>query len=268
MNPDRHSVRCVVTDQLPVASFLRRARELERDQIRRTKEHSHGRFAMRVTVLGATGGVGRRLLEQSLAAGHDVTAVARRPEAVSVPAGGGRLQVVGVDFGSAGASTLTSALTGSDAVLSAVGPTGRSGTSIAARATATLVAAMVAADVHRLVVVSAAPVGGLTPAGQAAARDPGDDRLTRWVLGPIIRRVLAEVYADLAAMEDVLRGSDRTWTAIRPPRLTDGPSRPYRTALDRNLPGGRVISRGDLAHEMLAVLDRPETFGHTLGIAY
>jgi uncharacterized protein YbjT (DUF2867 family) len=223
---------------------------------------------MRLTVLGATGGVGRRLLAQALAAGHDVTAVARRPEAVPIPADSHRLRVVGVDLGSAEASTLVTALEGSDAVLSAVGPTGRSGTGIAARATATVVASMVAADVQRLVVVSAAPVGGLTPAGQPAVRDPGDDRLTRWVLGPVIRRLLAEVYADLAAMEDVLRASDRAWTAIRPPRLTDGPSRPYRTAVDRNLPGGRLISRVDLAQEMLAILDRSETFGRTLGIAY
>src|SRR5581483_4677750 len=34
---------------------------------------------MRLTVFGATGGIGRQLLAQAIAAGHDVTAVARNP---------------------------------------------------------------------------------------------------------------------------------------------------------------------------------------------
>ena len=34
---------------------------------------------MKLTIFAATGGVGRQLLEQAVAAGHDVTAVARNP---------------------------------------------------------------------------------------------------------------------------------------------------------------------------------------------
>jgi uncharacterized protein YbjT (DUF2867 family) len=37
---------------------------------------------MHLTVLGATGGTGRALVDQALAAGHKVTAAVRRPEAV------------------------------------------------------------------------------------------------------------------------------------------------------------------------------------------
>ena len=38
---------------------------------------------MKLTVIAATGGIGREVLQQALAAGHDVTAVARHPERLS-----------------------------------------------------------------------------------------------------------------------------------------------------------------------------------------
>ncbi len=69
-------------------------------------------------------------------------------------------------------------------------------------------------------------------------------------------------------MEDVLRASGLDWTAVRPPRLTNGRlTGNYRTALERNLPGGLVISRADVAHAMLAALRQPETIGHAIGVA-
>src|SRR4051794_16542792 len=52
-----------------------------------------GNRQMKLTIVAATGGIGRHLVGQALAAGHDVTAVARRPEAV--PAGA---QAVRVDL--------------------------------------------------------------------------------------------------------------------------------------------------------------------------
>ena len=42
---------------------------------------------MKLTIFAATGGIGRQLLGQAIAAGHDVTAVARNPQGLSpVPA--------------------------------------------------------------------------------------------------------------------------------------------------------------------------------------
>lgn len=55
---------------------------------------------------------------------------------------------------------------------------------------------------------------------------------------------------------------------LRPPRLTGKPlTGTYRTAIGRNVRGGRSIPRADLAHYMLAVLDQPKTIGRTIGIA-
>lgn len=58
------------------------------------------------------------------------------------------------------------------------------------------------------------------------------------------------------------------FTVVRPPQLTDKPlTGTYRTALERNLRRSTSVSRADVAHLMLDVIDRPETIGHALGIA-
>jgi uncharacterized protein YbjT (DUF2867 family) len=86
--------------------------------------------------------------------------------------------------------------------------------------------------------------------------------------GQLLKSALREHYADLARMEDVLRDSELDWTVVRPPRLTDKPATGrYRTAYGQNLRRGLFASRADVAHYMLSVLDRPETFRQAVSIA-
>ncbi|MGW5668720.1 NAD(P)H-binding protein [Micromonospora sp. NPDC003776] len=85
---------------------------------------------------------------------------------------------------------------------------------------------------------------------------------------PILRRYLREGFADFARTEQAVRDSDLDWTIMRPPRLTDGKHRPYRTAIDRNVRGGITIARVDLALAILAALDNPTTAGHTISLGY
>jgi hypothetical protein len=55
---------------------------------------------------------------------------------------------------------------------------------------------------------------------------------------------------------------------VRPPRLTDKPlTGSYRTAYGQNLRGGFLVSRADVAHLMLRVLEQPETIKQAIGIA-
>jgi uncharacterized protein YbjT (DUF2867 family) len=90
----------------------------------------------------------------------------------------------------------------------------------------------------------------------------------RHLVAPALVAALRDVYADLALMEDVLRDSGLDWTAVRPPRLTDRPATgSYRTAIGRNLRRGLLVSRADVAHLMLDLLERPETIGQAVGIA-
>ena len=84
----------------------------------------------------------------------------------------------------------------------------------------------------------------------------------------IAKALFGKVYDDLARMEDILRGSGLDWTILRPPQLTGKPlTTHYRTAVGRNVRGGRSVPRADLAHSMLAVLGQPGTIGQVIGIA-
>jgi putative NADH-flavin reductase len=221
---------------------------------------------MKLTIVAATGGIGRRLLDQAIAAGHDVTAVVRSPG--KLPAD---VRKVAADLSDADPAVLAAAVSGADAVLSGLGARGKADTGVASRGTRAISAAMRATGVRRIVVVSAAPIGTMpSPSRPNPPRhDPGDGFFIRTFAAPMIKRVLREHYTDLAAMEDVLRDGDLDWTIVRPPRLTDKPlTGRYRTAVGRNLRRGVTISRADVAHYMLAALDQPGTVRQVIGIAY
>ncbi|MFJ6610566.1 NAD(P)-dependent oxidoreductase [Streptomyces sp. NPDC091289] len=211
---------------------------------------------MRITVFGATGGVGREIVGQALAAGHEVTAVVRDPDRLPEPLDRAALHAVArLDDPAA----VRAAVAGRDAVLSGLGSRGRKANGVAERLTGQILTAMEAEGVRRLLVVSAAPVG------PEPADDPLVDRLVRKAIGA----VLAELYADLARMEAALARSATDWTSVRPPKLTDGP----RTGVYRRVAGGtprsgRSISRADVAHAMLALIDDPAAVKQGVGVAY
>jgi putative NADH-flavin reductase len=75
--------------------------------------------SMKLTIFGATGATGTTLVSQALAAGHEVTAVVRDPARLAV-ADSPRLRIVTADVMDPDA--IGPAVTGADAVLSAVGP--------------------------------------------------------------------------------------------------------------------------------------------------
>jgi len=73
--------------------------------------------AMRVLVIGATGGTGRQLVQRALAAGHQVTAFVRNPAKLQIEHPNLRVAKGNVlDY-----ATVESAMRGQEAVLSALG---------------------------------------------------------------------------------------------------------------------------------------------------
>jgi putative NADH-flavin reductase len=220
---------------------------------------------MRLTIVAATGGIGRQLLEQAVDAGHEVTAVVRDPSRLSR-----RVHGVTADLTAADPTALEPAVAGAGAVLSGLGPRPRSEAGVASRGTRAIVQAMQATGVRRLVVVSASPVGTVASPGRPRPprHDPGDGFLTRHLLGPLVKAAFRRHYRDLALMEEIVRESGLDWTVVRPPRLTDRPlSGAYRTAYGQNLRGGLRVARADVAHLMLRALHEPETIKQVVGIA-
>ncbi|MFE3503179.1 NAD(P)-dependent oxidoreductase [Kitasatospora sp. NPDC059160] len=210
---------------------------------------------MKLTVLGATGGIGRQLVTLALADGHLVTAAVRDP--ARLPLRHDRLTVVKAD--ALDAASLEPVVAGADAVLSAIGQAGRRDplkpASNSARAAA---AAMTATGVRRLLVVSAAPLN---------RSGAGQPLLAAKAFGPLLWAVLRDVYTDLEAMEGMLRASDLDWTAVRPPRLTDRPGRGrYRHAVESG-PAGSTVPRADVARAMLDLVTDPTSFRHAVGVS-
>src|SRR5262245_15039087 len=126
---------------------------------------------MRITIFAATGGIGRQVLDQAVAAGHDVTAAVRNPKTLFRD-----VRAVTADLSSPDLVVLESAVRGADAVISCLGARTESDAGIAWQGTRAIVQAMRATGVRRIIVVSAAPIGTVpSPAHPNPPKhDPGD----------------------------------------------------------------------------------------------
>ncbi|MGV9243340.1 NAD(P)-dependent oxidoreductase [Streptomyces sp. NPDC003710] len=210
---------------------------------------------MKLTVFGATGGIGQEIVRQALDAGHEVTAVVRDPARLTVT--GAHLKVFPADLSVPEA--VRPAVAGRDAVLSGLGARSRKDAGVATRLTRTVLSAMEAEEVRRLLVVSAGPVG---------PEPEGDGMLDRTVRG-VVSALLKDVYADLREMEAELARSATDWTVVRPPRLQNKPlTGSYRAVVGGFPRGGRFIARADVAHAMLAMTGDPGTVKQGVGVAY
>ena len=209
---------------------------------------------MRLTVFGATGGIGSEVVRQALGAGHEVVAVVRDPARLEMPGGRG-LGVVTADV--MDPAQIGPAVKGADAVVSALGPRPGGPVTVLTDGTRSILAAMEHAGVRRLVVVSAS----------GFFIEPGEPFINRVIAKPLLQRVLRDNAADTRRMEAEIRASSTDWTLIRPPRLTSRPGRGrYRREIDRNV--GMSIARADVAHAILGALADPAAIGHAVGVGY
>jgi len=210
---------------------------------------------MKLTILGATGATGTHLVDQALAAGHEVTAVVRDPARLTVQAHP-RLRTVTADV--MDPASITPAIAGADAVISAVGPRGTGPTTVIQDSVRSIIQAMQKTGTRRLLEVSGSVVA-----------DEGESPYLRYLLKPVVRRTfLRHVNADMRRGEDQIRASGLDWTIFRPPSLNDKAAKgTYRTAIDRNLPHGFAISRADFAAYMLTLLDDPASVHRHVSIA-
>ena len=210
---------------------------------------------MKLTIFGASGATGTSLTQQALAAGHEVTAVVRDAARLTLAAHP-RLRVITADV--MDPASITPAVDGADAVISAIGPRGTGPTTVIQDSVRSIIAAMEKTGTRRFVQVSGSIVA-----------DEGESVYMRYLVKPLARRTfLRDVCADMRAGEEQIRQSGLDWTILRPPALTANPATgTYRTAIDRNLPHGFQVSRADLAACILAVLDDPATVQKHVGIA-
>jgi putative NADH-flavin reductase len=198
---------------------------------------------VKIAVLGAAGGIGRHVVTQALEAGHSVTALLRDPGKLSLR--DERLAIVRGDV--LDGESVRSAIAGHDAVVSAMGVRDRAPTTLYSGGARNTLTAMTAEGIRRYVAISAS----------GFHIDANDPFLLRYVGKPIVSLLLKNHYADLVRMETVIAQSDRDWTIVVPPRLTDGPrTGRYREAIDANVRNGQSISRADVADYIVKDLAR------------
>ncbi|MEV0105916.1 SDR family oxidoreductase [Nocardia sp. NPDC050799] len=190
---------------------------------------------MRIAVFGATGTVGRHVVEQALARGYEVTALTR--DAGRITRTHERLHIVEGDVLDPGA--VERAVYGQDAVLVALG-NGRKGV-VRAEGTRTVVEAMNRTGVKRLICQST------LGAGDSRANL---DFLWKYIMFGLLLR---PAYADHQQQEDYVRASDLEWTIVRPSAFTDGPrTGAYRRGFGADEAGLSLkIARADIAEFLL-----------------
>jgi putative NADH-flavin reductase len=197
--------------------------------------------AMKVLVLGASGGVGKHLVRLACDQGHFVTALVRRVDGID-----SRARILTDDVLRPGC--LDEHVRGHEVVLSALGikrtnPANpwsalASPPDFSTRTAAMLVNAMRQHGLARVIAVSAAGVADSVA------------RMNLLMKFFVAKSNVGIGYRDLAAMERVFGDSGLDWCCPRPTRLTNGPLT-RRVKIVESFPMTAGISRADVAWWML-----------------
>lgn len=207
---------------------------------------------MQLAVFGATGRVGRRLMEYAARDGHTVRALARDPARLPAGLGG---QIVAGDVSEPDAVRAT--LEGAEAVLSALGGAGLAnpGTAISG-GMRTIVAEMQRLGMSRVLAV-----------GGAGVLDGPDGRLRSEA--PTFPAVFARITQEHRGTWEAFKESGLAWTLVCCPDILDGQlTKRYRVSADVLPEGGRTISVEDVAWFMLQQVPLTPYVRRRVGIAY
>jgi putative NADH-flavin reductase len=191
---------------------------------------------MKLAVIGASRGIGRKVVDYALSRGHTVRAVARSAENIDIESDA--LERMAGDANDP--ELLARAVAGVDAVILTLGlprdirvlkPT-----TLFSGVTQALIPAMEDAGVKRLLLVTG------FGAGDSVAKLSTFERIT-------MKAILGRAYADKDLQEELIRGSSLDWTIARPGLLTDNRmTGKYQVLAAPETWRQGVISRADVAH--------------------
>ena len=197
---------------------------------------------MKIIIFGASGGTGRHIVEQALAADHQVTAFVRTPAKLDLQHE--NLTVIQGDVGNP--AQVEASIAGHEAVISALGPTKNSPPDMMLKAAEAIVAGMRKHGVKRLISTTGAGV-----------RDPKDEpKLLDNFIKLMLSLLSGSVLRDSENNVNVIRGTDLDWTIVRYPMLTNGPrTSQYRVGYVGKNSGAR-LARADGAEFVLKELEQ------------
>ena len=193
---------------------------------------------MKIAVFGATGGTGKQVVQQALAAGDQVTALVRDPANLGLD--NANLAVVTGNV--LDAAKVGETLQDAEAVIVSLGNTDSNPDYIVSQGTQVIVDVMKRlGQPRRIIIVSSLGVG------------ESKDQVS-FAFKMLMKSVLRKPMEDKERQEQVIKASDLDWTIIRPGGLTDGPATgSYKSGLDPEIGAGQV-SRADVAAFVLLQL--------------
>ena len=197
---------------------------------------------MKIVVFGASGNTGKQLVEQALAAGYEVVAYVRNPSKLNISHE--HLTVIQGELSDA--ALIETAVKGTDAVLSALGPRGGSKNKPLTQGMQNIIAAMKNQGVRRLIMTST-----------LSAKDSKDkpDFRTKAMVN-LVKTTMHAAYEDIVSVAETVRASDLDWTIVRLAILNNKPkSGKVKVGYVGSGEVGTQISRADIADFMLKQID-------------
>jgi putative NADH-flavin reductase len=209
---------------------------------------------IRVAIIGANGGIGRKVVELALQQGHFVRAVVRNPANLILTHPNLEIQRGDVmDL-----ESLRPLFENVDVVTCVVGKNSAKETTLYSKGNENVLQAMEMTGVRRVFFISASGI----------EVNPTHSLIMRLATRFILQKILKHMYADLERMEKMVKNSTLDWTIVRPPRLTDEPiTSKYRVSINRPLDNPWTISRSNVAHYIVHHLTTAETFRSTIEIS-
>ncbi len=195
---------------------------------------------MQIVVFGSTGSLGTHIVQQALAAGHDVTAFTRRPQQISAWQTD-KLHIFEGDVFNL--RDVENAVSGKDAVLCALGDGARG--KVRAVGTWNIIQAMQRKQCERLICQTTLGLG-----------DSWNNLDFFWkyvMFGFLLRKA----FRDHEIQEKHILESGLDYTIVRPSAFADGPAtQQYRVQFDSHARDLKLkISRADVANFMLQQLN-------------
>jgi len=192
---------------------------------------------MKILLIGATGGTGQEILPRLLAAGHNVTALVRRPEAITTQ----HEHLIILPGGVRDPDLVSHAVQGQDAVVCTFGPRKLGKDDIQEVLMRNLVTAMTKHGVRRLVNLS--------------AWGSQDSHKTISLMQVILQGILLRnIFADKKRGEKLLFASDLDYVNVCPGRLLNQPAHGGIKASADGTGIKHSVTRADVAQWMVEQL--------------
>lgn len=208
---------------------------------------------MKITIIGASAGIGLHCTRLALEHGHEVTALSRRTIPVPDHPRLRRVQGSATDL-----NDIRVAVEGAEVILVALGVKSPFATTLFS-------------DSARLLLRVLKETGSSPTLLVLTGFGAGDS----WSYNSLLIKILftlalKQVYADKSEQERLIAGEYPRWEIVRPGRLTNGEMTSRYRMLDELVGGMKVgaISRADVAHFMVTQAERPTYLGKSVALTY